>query len=84
MQCRLCKFWNSEIEVYPAIEGLGECDRALPFWVCADFDVYHDGDIERLRPEYGDRKAFVQDGSNYSATLLTLASFGCVEFTERQ
>lgn len=79
MKCKDCKFWTSpeELQDYPTGIGVGKCNRVKMFWD----NTYWDDEFERaLKPSAADHKAFVQDGSDYKASLLTKEDFGCVQF----
>jgi|GEM_PF-4606909 len=56
--------------------GIGICSAALTYWDATDWGA--DGMARALKPQHKDKKAFVQDGSDYMATLKTLPDFGCV------
>ena len=83
--CKNCKYWELT-NSYPIKDTkIGKCKKAKMFWDSTewtdeeteDFDV-----IRRLKKEHENEKAFVQDGSDYMASLLTLEEFGCNQFSE--
>ena len=84
MQCNKCKFWTKETDSdYPKHFELGKCTRVKLFWECTEWGDLPNDDYGRvLTDEAKDNKAFVQDGSDYAAELLTLSDFGCVQFEE--
>ncbi len=78
MTCNKCKWWEkNENGGYKTKINLGECRRAKPFWEQTEWngDEY---EFERvLKPECANDLFFVQDGSDYMATLLTRSNFSC-------
>lgn len=69
MKCGNCKHWQ---EWYGREKVVKRCERIEMFWNATDWSV--DGD---KRIFLDDSKAFVQDGSDYSAYLLTKEDFYC-------
>ena len=73
--CETCKFWQASEHETGSNFGLGRCKAAPMFWDATTWDE----ECNRVMlPEYADTKAFVQDGSDYIAKLLTKPDFGCV------
>jgi len=84
MKCENCTFWSMNTDSkYPAHLGLGKCKRVKLFWNCTEWEK---PDCDRLvfTKEAENNKAFVQDGSDYKAELITLKDFGCVQFVNGQ
>jgi len=82
MECGKCKYWNKKTDgYYPNNFNLGKCTKVMLFW---DATEWEKPDYERrvLTKEVKDNKAFVQDGSDYKAELITLSNFGCVQFEQ--
>lgn len=78
--CETCKHWTKR-KVYETGHsfGLGGCANTPMFWDATEWsDDCSEGRI--LLDKYKDTKAFVQDGSDYKADLLTLSNFGCVSY----
>ncbi len=78
--CKDCKHWV-RADKYESgyYQGLGRCAAALMFWDCTEWKKV--GECARvLKSEYENNKAFVQDGSDYYAFLLTKPDFGCVQY----
>jgi hypothetical protein len=50
------------------------------FWHLTDWT---DEEDRVLKEKFKDDKAFVQDGSDYHADLLTLSNFGCNQFERK-
>lgn len=75
--CKNCKHWE-ESKFYN-LKGIifGDCNKVEMFWGCTKWDN-EGGRI--LKEEYKDDKAFVQDGSDYTAVLITKEDFGCNQF----
>lgn len=83
--CKTCKYWNTVD--YPgdgsslAKNMVKECRYVEEFWGVRDWrkDEATGDWVDVLT---SDRKAFVQDGSDYAAVLLTTADFGCNQYAE--
>ncbi len=75
-RCKTCKHWNTG-EKYGtgASFGLGRCEAAPMFWESTEWK--DDGDGRAWTAEAENKTAFVQDGSDYSASLYTKAEHGC-------
>ncbi len=81
MRCDECKHWVLDKDTYYNYSNTGECIKAKPLWDCSEWS---DVTYERvLKPECVNMKFFVQDGSDYSAHLLTRADFYCAEFERK-
>lgn len=77
MKCKDCKHWATEelIDKWsdnPTRE-VKKCRKVKMFWDSTDWDYKG-----KKRTFLNDDLAFVQDGSDYHAELLTKAEFGCV------
>ena len=80
MNCKDCKHWKKETG-YPQSFNLGTCNKVVMFWDSTEWGEDSSGEtVLNLTDEAKGNLAFVQDGSDYSADLLTLAQFGCVQF----
>ena len=75
MKCADCKYWREYGEKPKNIE-LGKCDKVKMFW---DRTIWSEDGEDRIMVDPTE-KAFVQDGSDYMAYLLTAHDFGCVQF----
>lgn len=82
--CRICISWDTNDQhTVGGIPDLGTCTRAKMFW---NSTVWVDDDrmIKRaFKPEAEGDLMFVQDGSDYSADLITRGSFHCASFAEK-
>lgn len=82
--CKNCKYWE-ETDVYPIKNmKIGKCKRVKMFWASTEWTEEEREDYVVIRKLLKDRendKAFVQDGSDYVAYLLTLEEFGCNQFS---
>lgn len=77
-KCATCKFWEApKSDRYGEVAGVGRCSKVVQFWDASEWDK--DGDGRKLRPEFSDSLAFVQDGSDFRAYLYTKPEFGCVQ-----
>lgn len=82
-RCETCAHWEEWKSDRAFKQGVGECKMVVMFWDASEWGD-EDSDYQRvIAPEYKDQKAFVQDGSDYSASLYTRKDFGCVEHKER-
>ena len=81
--CETCKHWEKwDKDDFPFKQGIGECHMVVMFW---DATTWGDADQDYQRiiePKFKDQKAFVQDGSDYTASLYTRKDFGCVSHQE--
>lgn len=95
MRCDGCKYWNlkeghtpnpnpdwpREEDVRPTV---GLCEKAQPYWETTEWRPRDQGGPVRVsKPEFEGLKMFVQDGSDYVATLLTTADFFCAHHEPR-
>ena len=79
--CKTCRFWEEPSEKSSSgIPHLGRCRAVVMVWDAGEWEEV--GRI--LKPEYAHLKAFVTDGSDYWAALLTLPTFGCVQHEPRK
>ena len=82
--CSSCKYWCRNKNDYGHYSseaynlGLGQCMQAKMLFDCVQWD--RDGERTIFCKYAGDTKAFVQDGSDYKAWLLTKKDFGCVSW----
>lgn len=86
--CKDCKYWRegkTDTRESVRILGAGRCSRVGQFWDSTEWGRISSGrdftpdTIVRKRKRTSDL-AFVQDGSDYRADLITLPDFGCVMF----
>lgn len=73
-QCKDCAHWDTQDSWASAKRGLGVCAAAKMFFDCTEWDK--EGE-RRLKPGHELSTAFVQDGSDYRAYLLTKEDHGC-------
>jgi hypothetical protein len=83
-RCASCKSWEPVgQDTYGRLEGSGVCHAARPIWdVCGDPSDADDS--RRLLPEHSGLLCVVQDGSQYSAQLITMPDFGCVMYKQKE
>jgi hypothetical protein len=84
MKCADCKYWDREYDDHHNF-GLGECEKAKPFWNATEWSKDEDGEdnyikLSEINPT---TLMYVQDGSDYVAYLLTKADFFCAHFEEK-
>lgn len=77
MYCGSCKYWG-EYDNSPKNIKLGHCKKIE---MLADDQAVENDDLDLILKDE-ESKAFVIDGDNYSARLLTRSDFGCIEFVE--
>ena len=77
-RCETCKYWNTA-DQYQSVRslGLGECKAVVMLWDASEWA--EDGESRQFIAEHADKKAFVQDGSDYTAALYTMPDFGCTQ-----
>lgn len=74
---KTCKHWEPRNEYETGYrQGLGRCAAALMLWDCTEWR--DDSDERVFMKAHENAKAFVQDGSDYRAYLLTKPDFGCI------
>lgn len=90
--CGKCKHWDkgcdSESTSYywqQKSMGLGVCTKVHQFWNATEWSNDEDAEDDTRIPKEKHKcdLAFVQDGSDYWALLLTKPEFGCVQFEEK-
>ena len=78
--CKTCKYWQHlNKDQYSEINGTSKCKKVVQAWDATQWD--EDGQ-RVVKTEYKNQLFFVQDGSDYYATLLTSPDFGCVQHEE--
>lgn len=77
--CSTCAWWSREKENPPL--NLRKCNYMEMYSDASYWEKETDIRVS-LRPEYKDKKAFVEDGSSYYAELMTMPDFGCVAHEE--
>ena len=83
-RCGTCLHWQARDPRPDLAANVRQCTQVSNYWDASEW-VKIDGDVVRmLRPLYANRLAFVQDASDYYATLLTTAEFGCVQWQRRE
>ena len=81
-RCKTCKHWVLETHDGwgVALEEAGECTKARQIWDVTEVKEPENGaDYRVLLPEHAAILAVVEDGSGYSARLVTMPDFGCVQ-----
>ena len=76
-RCKTCKHWQAPEGEYGEVPGTGKCGAVVMFWDATEWS--EDYDHRTLKPEYKNKLAFAQDGSDYYAALKTMPDFGCVQ-----
>ncbi len=79
MRCDKCKHWVKDKRNLPSNFNLGDCGYVMMFWDATEWGGQEGLEVV-LNTDARDQKSFVQDGSDYTASLLTLGDFGCVKF----
>lgn len=83
--CETCKHWEAWKSHADYKHGIDECKMVVMWWDVSEWDYDAEGVIVRsISPQYKDQKAFVQDGSDYSASLYTRNDFGCVSYERKE
>lgn len=81
-RCKTCAHWCQPINKRIEIPSIGICDAVVMYWDATKWS-YGDEITRSLKPEYKGSLAFVQDASDYSASLMTLPAFGCVQWAAK-
>jgi len=77
--CKTCRHWDTSAPYQPGKGlGLGECKAVVMLWDATRWS--EDGESREIVSEHAGKKAFVQDGSDYTASLFTLADFACTQY----
>lgn len=76
--CETCKHWD-KTDSYERLAAVVVrlCSKMPMFW---DTTEWSDNYERVMKPEFSGQLAFCQDGSDYSASLLTRAEFFCAHF----
>ena len=77
--CKTCKHW-SKTKYSSNIEDIGVCDAVEQYWESSEWDS--EGKNLILKPEFANKLAFVRDTSDYYASLMPRANFGCIQHEE--
>jgi predicted acetyltransferase len=83
MKCENCKYWaKGGDEDYIKLIDAGICNKARMFWDSTEWSENKETNVtERtVIKEYKNNGVFVQDGSDYRASMITQPDFGCVKF----
>lgn len=77
--CKTCKHWLKDSEY--AFLDIKQCGKAVMLWDATEWKKAENGLVSRvLSEEYKDQLSFVQDGSDYHASLYTKSTFFCSHF----
>ena len=76
--CKDCKHWRLPVSEYGEIPGVGTCQAVVQYWDATEWT--EDYDKRQLITKHAGKLAFVQDGSDYYASLKTMPTFGCVQW----
>lgn len=88
MKCCECKYWENKLSDHDLKDDIRVCFKAKQLWDCTEW-IENDDECKwpnekyysrKLTEKYKNQKMFVQDGSSYSASLLTKADFYCAHF----
>ena len=77
--CKDCKHWKRNPLTLAGTLDMGYCQKVRQFWDVTEWWETHDEVVRKLKSNV-DTKAFVQDGSDYRAELITMQDFGCNQF----
>ena len=81
--CKNCIFWDEHESIVIRNAKIGKCAMAKQFWDVTEWvenGKDEDGDdvfIRDTSEKFKHHKAFVKDGSDYYAELITKEEFGC-------
>ena len=85
MNCKNCKQWELKKDNL----NMGYCHKVKMFWDATEWNLEEEDELGELikrdlKSEFKNEKAFVQDGSDYKAYLITTHDFGCVQFENKK
>lgn len=83
--CGNCHYWDPT--EYPGelhIQEIGKCCKAMQVWDATEWVESNDGPERATKKEVEDTSMFVQDASDYMATLYTRPTFSCAHWTEKE
>lgn len=80
-RCKTCRHWSRfSDDEFGALDGAGKCEKTPQLWdVAEQYDSGHWEPRMRLLPQHAGVLAAAEDGSGYSARLVTMPDFGCVQ-----
>lgn len=96
MYCKDCKHWSKNQDEgrgddnrwndSPKQLGLGRCLQAPQLWDSYNWVANEQETTLAFIDEIVEKdiRAFVKDGSDYSADLYTLPNFGCISFKQKE
>lgn len=85
--CGSCKWWCDNDEDWDHLKRkmkIGRCDIAIMFWDATEWAEGDNGYDRHLLTKYENHKVFVQDGSDYSASLYTRVDHFCGEHQPKE
>jgi hypothetical protein len=85
MYCKNCKYWmdRKHLDGDNKID-VRKCLRVKMLWDCTEWGDESNDYERRFTKAAENNKAFMQDGSDYIAHLLTLGDFGCNQFEVKE
>lgn len=78
--CKNCKHWKKNEKEVTASLNIGTCTFVEMFWDSTEWKIENYEGFRVLKEENINKKAFIQDGSDYHAELITKENFGCNQF----
>lgn len=84
--CETCVHWRKWETNANYKANIGECKMVVLWWDASEWvdDDNENGCTRIISPKYDNQRAFVQDGSDYKASLFTRNDFGCVSHKEKE
>jgi hypothetical protein len=76
-RCKTCRHWEPPENALGEVSGVGECKAVVLYSDATEWRT--SSGTRQLKPEYSSKLAFVQDVSDYTASLYTMPEFGCVQ-----
>jgi len=86
MKCADCKHWDDKKWSWHDSFELRPCRKAKMYWDESEWSKNEDGEDDYITRVEVDpsQLMYVQDASDYSATLLTKADFFCAHFEGKE
>jgi hypothetical protein len=84
--CSTCKHWqewkHKTVENTTFTSHMGNCRMVVMWWDASEW-LDEPPFTREISPKYTNQRAFVQDASDYSASLYTRQDFGCIDHQPR-
>jgi len=80
--CSTCKHWSrwkhKVTDQATFTSRMGNCNMVMMWWDASEW-LDEEPFTREINPKFAHKRAFVQDASDYSASLYTREDFGCLD-----